>query len=207
MNIFIKSENDIIHETSVDFVRRPVSKEIHVVQYDNLLQVVKVNLYDNGERYILPNEAIVNLRFSKIDHTFVYTECEKDPDRNDIVYFRLTDQMTVLPSKVEVVLEIIAIDKIASSSPITIIIDRNPIQNDDIESSTEFPLIYDVIAQVEQNTADIEDLKEHGTGGDENVIESISVNNITLPVDQDKNVNIDALDENEAMSILLYGDN
>lgn len=207
MSVFIKSDSDIIHETSVDFVLRPVSKEIHVVQYDNLLPVVKVYLYNNGERYILPNEAIVNLRFGKVDHTFVYTECERDPDRDDVVYFRITTDMTVLVSKVNVVLEVVSTENFGSSSPITIVIDKNPIQNGDIESHVSMPIIEQMQEQIAQNTADIEDIKEHGSGGDVNVIESISVNNIPLPVDKNKNVNIDGLDYNEVESILVYGSN
>lgn len=207
MSVFIKSDSDIIHETSVDFVLRPVSKEIHVVQYDNLLPVVKVYLYDNGERYILPNGAIVNLRFGKVDHTFVETECERDQDRDDVVYFRLTTDMTVLASKVNVVLEVVSSEGFAASSPITIFIDKNPIQNGDVESHVDMPIIEQMQEQIAQNTADIEDIKEHGSGGDVNVIESISVNNIPLPVDKNKNVNIDGLDYNEVESILVYGSN
>ena len=37
MDIYVENKNDLIHETSVDFVLRSVSREVHVVQYDNLL--------------------------------------------------------------------------------------------------------------------------------------------------------------------------
>lgn len=205
MNIYVVGDNDIIHETSVDFALRPVAKEIHVVQYDNLLPIVKVSLFNNGRRYILPNDASVNLRFGKVDHTFVYKGVLGCSEDRDAVYFTVDQQMTVLASKVLPVLELITSDGHLSSSPIPFIIDRNPIQDGDIESQDDFKILYEIQEQVDQNTADIEDIREHGAG-DVNVIESISVDNVHLPVDAEKNVNIDPLDEAEALSILTYGE-
>lgn len=206
MDIYTENKSDLIHETSVDFVLRSVSKEVHVVQYDNLLPIIKVNLFNDGERYSLPEGAKINMRLGKVDHTFVYKAITKCNLERNAVYFDVDYQMTVIDSKIIIVLElqIEQTEGIASSSPIIFIIDRNPIQNEDIESDSEFPLLYELEAQVEKNTEDIEALIVEG--GEPNVIESVSVNENVLPVDENKNVDIKALDEAAALSILIYGD-
>ena len=208
MDIYVENKNDLIHETSVDFVLRSVSREVHVVQYDNLLPIIKVNLFNDDERFEIPNVARINVRLSKIDHTYVYKEITKcNPDRNAI-YFDVDFQMTVLDSKITFVIELVLGSTVACSSPVSLIIDRNPIQQEDVESHSSFPILYDLFElehQVRQNTEDISEIMQAGM--EPNVIESISIDNKKLPVDDLKNVNIDPIDEAEALSILMYGDN
>ena len=83
----------------------------------------------------------MNLRFSKPDKTFVYKAvlgCNKD---RNTVYFDIDEQMSFLYGKVNPILELLLDDMRAGSSPIPIEIDRNPIQNEDLESSSEYPAI------------------------------------------------------------------
>lgn len=204
MNIYIVGDNDIIHETSTDFVLRSVAKETHVVQYDNLLPIVKVYLFNNGERYVLPDDASVNLRFGKADHTFVYKGVLGCNESRDAVYFSVDQQMTAIDGKANPVLELFHSTGHLSSSPIPFIIDKNPIQDGDIESQDDFKILYEIQVQVNKNTHDIEQIVE--TGGEPNVLESISVNNIPVPIDPNKNSNLETVDEAEALSILVYGE-
>lgn len=208
MDIYVENKNDLIHETSVDFVLRSVSREVHVVQYDNLLPIIKVNLFNDDERFEIPNVSRINVRLSKIDHTYVYKEITKcNPERNAI-YFDVDFQMTVIDSKITFVIELVLGSTVACSSPVSLIIDRNPIQQEDVESHSSFPILYDLFElehQVRQNTEDISEIMKAGM--EPNVIESISIDNKKLPVDDLKNVNIDPIDEAEALSILMYGDN
>lgn len=207
MDIYVENKNDLIHETSVDFVLRSVSREVHVVQYDNLLPIIKVNLFNDDERFEIPNVSRINVRLSKIDHTYVYKEITKcNPERNAI-YFDVDFQMTVIDSKITFVIELVLGSTVACSSPVSLIIDRNPIQQEDVESHSSFPILYDLFElehQVRQNTEDISEIMKSGM--EPNVIESISIDNKKLPVDDLKNVNIDPIDEAEALSILMYGD-
>lgn len=205
MDIFTENNSYFIHETSADFVLRSVSKEVHVVQYDNLLPIIKVNLFNNGEVYTLPQGSDVRIRLCKVDHTFVYKSVLGCNEERTAVYFDVDHQMTAIHSKIIIVLElhIETTTGLAGSSPIIFIIDKNPIQEGDIESTDEFSLLYELEAQVEQNTYDIAHIQE---GGEPNVIESISIDNNPLPVDSNKNVNIDPMDEATALSLLIYGD-
>ena len=207
MDIYVENKNDLIHETSVDFVLRSVSREVHVVQYDNLLPIIKVNLFNDDERFEIPNVVRINVRLSKIDHTYVYKEITKCNPERDAIYFDVDFQMTVIDSKITFVIELVLGSTVACSSPVSLIIDRNPIQQGDVESHPSFPILYDLFElehQVRQNTEDISEIMQSGM--EPNVIESISIDNKKLPVDDLKNVNIDPLDEAEALSILMYGD-
>ena len=207
MDIYVENKNDLIHETSVDFVLRSVSREVHVVQYDNLLPIIKVNLFNDDERFEIPNVARINVRLSKIDHTYVYKEITKSNPERNAIYFDVDFQMTVIDSKITFVIELVLGSTVACSSPVSLIIDRNPIQQGDVESHSSFPILYDLFElehQVRQNTEDISEIMKSGM--EPNVIESISIDNKKLPVDDLKNVNIDPIDEAEALSILMYGD-
>lgn len=138
---YTPSSDKKIHKTSTDFILRNCPREVHIVQYDKTQPIVEVELFNNGKRYSLPENAVMNLRFSKPDRTFVYKAvlgCNKD---RNIVYFDIDQQMSFLYGKVNPILELVLDDTIAGSSPIPIEIDRNPIQNGDLESSSEYPAI------------------------------------------------------------------
>ena len=159
MNIYTENQNDIIHETSVDFVLRPCTKEIHIVQYDKSLPVIKVELFRNGERYVLPENAAVNIRVSKLDHTFVYESILGTNEERNVVYFEISEQMALIPGKIWPVLEVIETNKVACSSPLCFIIERNPIQEGQIESHDDFPIIYEIQGSVADHEARISNLE------------------------------------------------
>lgn len=156
MNIYTENKNDIIHETSVDFVLRPCTKEIHIVQYDKSLPIIKVELFRNGERYVLSENAIVNVRVGKLDRTFVYKPILGINKERNIIYFEIDEQMALIPGKIWPVIEVIETNRVACSSPLCFIIEKNPIQNGQIESEDYFPIIYELqktlVSQIEEIT-------------------------------------------------------
>ena len=203
--VYTVKDHDIVHETSVDFVLRSVSKEVHLVQYDSLLPIVKVDLYENGERYILPSDAEVSLRLGKVDHTFVYKRVLGCNEERNAVYFNIDGSITTIDSKIIAVLELMINGNTAGSSPIKIIIDRNPIQEEDIQSSDYFPIIGELENEIDYLQEEIDDIIE--IGGEPNKLESISLNDVPVPIDENKNSNLESLDEAEALSILIYDNN
>ena len=178
MNIYIENDHDIIHETSVDFVLRPCSKEVNIVQYDLTLPIVKVNLYKNGERYALPNDVEANVRFGKLDHTFVYKAVLGCNAERNAVYFQVDEQMTLIAGRVSPTIELKweynNTTGFANSSPIPVVITRNPIQESDVESSSYAPLFVEVLLQVD-------DLRERV----ENMEAVVTHDVVTLYTDQD----------------------
>ena len=151
MNTYVENINDIIHETSVDFVTRPCSREIHIVQYDKELPVIKVNLFREGQPYQLPNSALVHVRLGKLDNTFVYTNILGMNEDRTIAYFEVTEQMAMISGRVNPVIEVVYQGKVACSSPIPFVISKNPVQEGQIESHDEFPVIYQLESDVEEH--------------------------------------------------------
>lgn len=133
------SQTHVIHKTRVDFTKRMPQDVIHVVQYDKSLPILKVDLYLNGSSYTLPASASVYIRWGKMDHTFVYKEVLGKSEDGKSVYVEIDDQMTYFFGNPAPILELKIGSNSAGSSPINISIDRNPIQNGDIESQSEYP--------------------------------------------------------------------
>ena len=128
----------ISHVTSVDFSKRSVNQPVHIVQYDKSLPILAVSLYNNGQLYSLSESMDVSIRLGKPDRTFVYNKALGCDSTRTIVYFEITEQMTVFAGEYYPVVEVKDVDKVANSSTIYLVIDRNPVQTDYIESTTEY---------------------------------------------------------------------
>ena len=128
----------ISHATSVDFSKRSVSQPVHIVQYDNSLPILAVSLYNNGQLYRLGETMEVSIRLGKPDRTFVYNKALGCDSTRTIVYFEITQQMSLFDGEYYPVIEIMDGDKIANSSTIYLVVDRNPVQHDYIESTIEY---------------------------------------------------------------------
>ena len=137
VNLYTPDANVIVHETKVDFRRRIVQRQINLVQYDKSMPVIAVQLCSNGNEYVLPENASAYIRFGKRDHTYVYNECLGCDQTRTIVYFAITDQMTVFYGEHTPIVELRIGDTVAGSGSIPIWIDRNPIQNGDTESKSD----------------------------------------------------------------------
>ena len=133
----------ISHTTSVDFSKRSVSQPIHIVQYDKSLPILAVILYNNGQLYRLSENMEVSIRLGKPDRTFVYNKALGCDSTRTIVYFEITQQMSLFYGEYYPVIEIMDGDKIANSSTIYLVVDRNPVQHDYIESTIEYKELVD----------------------------------------------------------------
>ena len=138
MGLQLYEPTGISHPTSVDFSKRSINQPVHLVQYDKSLPILAVSLYNNGQLYPLPDDAIASIRLGKPDKTFVYNRALGCNSNRTVVYFEVTQQMTLIEGEYDPLVEITREDKIANSSSIYIIIDRNPVQHDYIESTNEF---------------------------------------------------------------------
>lgn len=149
MNAYTPGLDRIIHSTSADFNKRTLPRPVHVVQYDDGIPILAVTLYLDGNQYTIPANAEMNIRFGKKDGTFVYNPALGcSPDRH-IVYFEITQQMTVFQGRFSPIAEVVIGGDIAGSGCLDIEIDRNPIQEGDIESSTEFITIQEYASRAE----------------------------------------------------------
>ena len=133
----------ISHATSVDFSKRSVNQPVHIVQYDRSLPILAVSLYNNGQLYRLSESMDVSIRLGKPDRTFVYNKALGCDSTRTIVYFEITQQMSLFDGEYYPVIEIIDGEKIANSSTIYLVVDRNPVQHDYIESTVEYKELID----------------------------------------------------------------
>lgn len=128
----------ITHKAKVDFSQRCVQKTIHIVQYDKSLPVIAVELFLNGAEYVLPSHAYVKVRWGKRDRTFIYKDALGCDASRHIVYFDVDEQMSFFYGPCNPILEVIISGNKAGSSVIPFEIDRNPVQEGDLESSNEY---------------------------------------------------------------------
>lgn len=133
----------ISHATSVDFSKRSVNQPVHIVQYDRSLPILAVSLYNNGQLYRLSESMDVSIRLGKPDRTFVYNKALGCNSTRTIVYFEITQQMSLFDGEYYPVIEIMDGEKIANSSTIYLVVDRNPVQHDYIESTIEYKELVD----------------------------------------------------------------
>lgn len=150
VKLYTPDANVIVHETKVDFRRRVVQRQINLVQYDKSMPVIAVQLCSNGNEYVLPENASAYIRFGKRDHTYVYNECLGCDQTRTIVYFAITDQMTVFYGEHTPIVELRIGDTVAGSGSIPIWIDRNPIQNGDTESKSDLS-VFEKAIEAAQN--------------------------------------------------------
>lgn len=134
----------IVHNTSVDFSSRfSIINPIHIVQYDNSLPIISVELKNDNKIYTLPTGIEVWIRWKKPDNTFVRKQALGCNSERNTVYFEIIQQMVMQYGLFKPVVELIipsdsSDPSVASSGCFSVLVDRNPIQNGDIESITEY---------------------------------------------------------------------
>ena len=145
VSTYTKKKKKILHTAYADFVSRQIGRTIHVVQYDDSLPLLAVKLFSDGQPYTIPSNAEISIKLGKSDGKFVYNPALGCDSARHTAYFEITYQMVVLAETVSPIIEVRIGTSIAASSSIGIIIDRNPIQREDIESTSEWKVIEQAI--------------------------------------------------------------
>lgn len=140
MNTYTPDSNRVIHYANVDFTTRNFIDTVHLVQYDNKLPILAVRMFQNGVDYDVSDADRVQLRYAKRDRTFVVLDTVGTSESGSIVYFELTDQITVEDGEHNAVIDVIFEQTVMNnaSSPIPIIVDKNPVTADMVESLTDY---------------------------------------------------------------------
>lgn len=146
LQTYTPNANQIVHTTGVDLNARPsIFKPIHIVQYDVSIPIIAVELYNNGNEYAAPSSANANIRFRKKGGTVVYNPALGCSTDRKILYFEVTRQMVADYGDFKPIVELKIGETVAGSSAITVVVDKNPIQDGDIESSDEYKTFTDYI--------------------------------------------------------------
>lgn len=140
----------ILHHTEADLVFRKMPNVIKLVQYDMTLPVLAVDLKAEGIDYILPSGGACNIRIKKPDGTVVYNPAYGCDSTRSVMYFEVSQQMTVVTGELDAIVEVIVSGKVAGTSPLKIRIDRNPIQDGDIDSEDETETIIALVGEAQE---------------------------------------------------------
>lgn len=147
----------LIKVTRADFDRRDVVQPVHLVQYDDTLPVLAVDLYKGGQPWTLPTGADVNLRMDKKDGHYVYNPALGVNNDRTTVYLAVTAQMTTGCGTFAPVVEVLAGGGVAGMAALRLEIDRNPVQDDMIESTDEYKTVQALAAEVAANAKIVRD--------------------------------------------------
>ena len=147
----------LIKATRADFDRRDVVQPVHLVQYDDTLPVLAVALYKGGQPWTLPTGADVNLRMDKKDGHYVYNPALGVSSDRATVYLAVTAQMTTGYGTFAPVIEVLAGGGVAGMAALRLEIDRNPVQDDMIESTDEYKTVQALAAEVAANAKIVRD--------------------------------------------------
>lgn len=130
-------DNSVLQYVTAHFDRRGIPDTVHLVQYDRTYPIVSVNLWYDGQPYTIPNGAAVNVRIHKPDGTAVYNPCLGISDNRQTAYISVTEQMTSVYGNASAIIEVLSGDKAIGTAPIKFQIDKNPVSDDAIMSSSE----------------------------------------------------------------------
>ena len=140
----------IVHKSAVDFQDRShIAASVHLMQYDKSLPVIEVELFSGGKPYIIPANADMNVRVGKPDGKKVFNAVLGCNSQRNIVYVEVTRQISAAYGTALAAIEVVITQDVAGSSYIRLDIDRNPAQDDAIESSDEYQSLSELITDAQ----------------------------------------------------------
>lgn len=142
-----------IKTCAVDFDSRALAAPVHLVQYDRTMPVLEVELYRKGEPYAVPAGADINLRMDKKDGHHIYSPALGLSADRTKAYIAVTPQMTTTAGTLYPIIEVMANGGVASTSPLRLQFDPNPVPEDAITSSDEYKTLEQIVADVNNAAA------------------------------------------------------
>lgn len=142
-----------IKTCAVDFDSRALAAPVHLVQYDRTMPVLEVALYRKGEPYAVPAGADINIRMDKKDGHHIYSPALGLSADRTKAYIAVTPQMTTTAGTLYPIIEVMANGGVASTSPLRLQFDPNPVPEDAITSSDEYKTLEQIVADVNNAVA------------------------------------------------------
>ena len=136
-----------VKNCTADFDLRRAPVPINLVQFDKTIPILAVALYKGGTAYKLPEDAEANVRMGKRNNLYVYNPVLGCNEGRTLVYVAVTPQMTTQDGVFYPILEVLAGGGVAGTSPLQLIIQRNPVQEGDLEDTSEAQTLADLASQ------------------------------------------------------------
>lgn len=126
-----------VKNCTADFDLRRAPVPINLVQFDKTIPILAVALYKGGTAYKLPEDAEANVRMGKRNNLYIYNPVLGCNEGRTLVYVAVTPQMTTQDGVFYPILEVLADGGVAGTSPLQLVIQRNPVQEGDLEDTSE----------------------------------------------------------------------
>ena len=139
---------------------RGIAAPVPLVQYDDTLPILAVALRLNGQPYTVPEGAAVNVRMDKRDGHYVYDPALGVSENRQTAYIAVTLQMTTGAGEYWPTIEIVIDGQVAGTSYVPLLIAKNPVPEDAIESADEYKTIQQLAAEVTQAAQIVQDNAE-----------------------------------------------
>lgn len=136
-----------VKNCTADFDLRRAPVPINLVQFDKTIPILAVALYKGGTAYKLPEDAEANVRMGKRNNLYVYNPVLGCNEGRTLVYVAVTPQMTTQDGVFYPILEVLADGGVAGTSPLQLVIQRNPVQEGDLEDTSETQTLADLASQ------------------------------------------------------------
>lgn len=136
-----------VKNCTADFDLRRAPVPIHLVQFDKTIPILAVALYKGGTAYKLPEDTEANVRMGKRNNLYVYNPVLGCNEGRTLVYVAVTPQMTTQDGVFYPILEVLADGGVAGTSPLQLVIQRNPVQEGDLEDTSEAQTLADLVSQ------------------------------------------------------------
>ena len=146
-----------VKNCTADFDLRRAPVPIHLVQFDKTIPILAVALYKGGTAYKLPEDAEANVRMGKRNNLYVYNPVLGCNEGRNLVYVAVTPQMTTQDGVFYPILEVLADGGVAGTSPLQLVIQRNPVQEGDLEDTSEAKTLADLASQAAASANAAED--------------------------------------------------
>lgn len=170
VTIYSPSATAQIKHCAVDFDLRREPVPIHLVQYDKTLPILEVALYKGSVPYRLPEDAEANVRMGKRNNLIVYNPVLGCGENRDRVYIAITPQMTTQEGIFDPIVEVLVDGGLAGTSPMRLVVHRNPAQEDAIEDTSEVKTLVDLVKQASESA---EQARQSASIADQSAAEAV----------------------------------
>lgn len=124
--------------------------KVRLTQYDTR-PIIAAHMYYGREPHSVPDGAGVNIRVRKNDNEPVYNPSLGLNDTRDVAYFQVTKQMTVCHGPAKAVVEEVIDGRVSGTAVFLLDMDKNPVQDDDIESAGEYKTLQDYLSEAKES--------------------------------------------------------
>ncbi len=143
--------NSIYSHVYLDLQHKAI-EPVTLKQYDYEARSVLFHITDNGSPYLLTDDLLAEVKIHKPDGTKVIARGNVHVGSNEITV-NVSRQMTAVHGMLRADITLFREDRLLSTMPFHIYVEKCPIQNGDIDSADEYTLLEDLIALTRKNEA------------------------------------------------------